>query len=95
MDLKETKYSGCRIFRRFLDSDDASTAIEYAILIGLISVTLMPVVRVLAEKVRGVNESVASALAGEADSGSNVASSSDPTTTESGYNPASEEATTQ
>ena len=50
--------------RRFLESDEGTSTVEYAVLLGLIAVTLIPVVQGLGQTINGVNESISRSLGG-------------------------------
>jgi len=51
---------GCR---RFFHDDDSNSAMEYAIMLGLIGVTLMPVVQSVGDKVSSIGRGLSDTLA--------------------------------
>jgi Flp pilus assembly pilin Flp len=57
MDIQQKKRAK-RAFRRFLKNEEGSSAMEYATMLGLIGVTLLPVVQTLGDKVSGVSREV-------------------------------------
>jgi|688.fasta_scaffold113876_3 Flp pilus assembly pilin Flp len=97
MDSPRSKQS-TPLLGRLLVGNEASSAIEYATLLGLITVTLLPVVQVVGKSVMGIHESVAASMAGNAGS---VGSKPTPETPppppppDSGYDPAPEEPSSQ
>jgi Flp pilus assembly pilin Flp len=50
MDIRQVNRAN-RAFRRFLENEEGSSAMEYATMLSLIGVTLLPVVQSLGEKV--------------------------------------------
>ena len=52
-----------RASARFLKEDDGTSAMEYAVMLSLIGATLVPVVQTLGQKVSGITQGVADALA--------------------------------
>lgn len=48
--------------RSFLDNTQGSTAVEYATLLALVAATLLPVVQLLGNKIKTVNQNVAEAF---------------------------------
>ena len=57
MDIQQ-KNIAKRVFRRFLENDEGNSAMEYATMLGMIGVTLLPVVQTLGDKVSGVSREV-------------------------------------
>jgi pilus assembly protein Flp/PilA len=51
-------------FRNFIKSDDGPTAVEYAVMLGLIVVAIVAVVQSLATSVSGTFSTVSSTLPG-------------------------------
>ena len=62
MERKE-KIGAKRGLRRFFENEEGSSAMEYATMLSLIGVTLLPVVQSLGEKVSGVSRKVADTFA--------------------------------
>jgi pilus assembly protein Flp/PilA len=54
----------CGKIRRFLTSEDGPTAVEYAVLVGLIVIGIVAAVSALASQMSGTFSSVSSTLAG-------------------------------
>ncbi|MFN7625517.1 MAG: Flp family type IVb pilin, partial [Pirellula sp.] len=52
-----------RASARFLKEDDGTSAMEYAVMLSLIGATLVPVVQTLGQKVSGITQGDAEALA--------------------------------
>lgn len=50
------------VLPRFINRDDGSSAMEYAIMLGLIGMTLLPMVQALGQKVSSVARGVADVL---------------------------------
>jgi Flp pilus assembly pilin Flp len=50
------------LFSRFINRDDGSSAMEYAIMLGLIGMTLLPMVQAVGQKISGVARSVTDGL---------------------------------
>ena len=57
MDIQQ-KNRANRTFRRFLENEEGSSAMEYATMLSLIGVTLLPVVQSLGEKVSDLSRKV-------------------------------------
>jgi len=56
------KYSRIDKLRKFFDGTQGSTAVEYATLLGLIAATLLPIVQILGQNVKTINQNVADAM---------------------------------
>ncbi|MFN7734733.1 MAG: hypothetical protein ACK52S_22340 [Pirellula sp.] len=52
-------------FRRFYANDDGNSAMEYAVMLGVIGATLLPVVQTVGEKVSGIGSGLSDALASD------------------------------
>ena len=57
MDIQQ-KNNAKRVFRRFLENDEGNSAMEYATMLGMIGLTLLPVVQTLGNKLSGVSREV-------------------------------------
>jgi len=48
---------------RFFENEEGNSALEYAVMLGVIGVTLLPVVQTLGQKVSGIARGIADVLA--------------------------------
>jgi Flp pilus assembly pilin Flp len=74
-----------KIVKRLSENQHGSATVEYAMLLGLIAATLLPVVQLLGVKVKSVNQTISDILVGDVGS-----ESAEPTTTEPPVAPESE-----
>lgn len=59
----QQKTGSRRAGARLLKQDDGTSAMEYAVMLSLIGATLVPVVQTLGQKISGITQGVANALA--------------------------------